>query len=162
MSTRAIKFLQQKNAPFEIVKYGHEQKGAVFAAQAVGFPLERTIKTLVVSLGGNRFALALVPGNLQLNLKKMAGACDVKRVEMADTAAAERLTGYRVGGISPFGTSSHLPVVMEKNLLDYDSVMINAGQRGIMLKMSPVDIDRLLSCTLKNVTDREIAAGKHG
>jgi len=159
MSTRAIHYLQQKDARFEVVKYRHEQKGAAFAARAVGFPLERTIKTLVVSLGKKNHALALVPGGRHLNLKKMAKTCGVKRSEMADTATAERLTGYRVGGISPFGTTCRLRVVMENSLMVFDSVMINAGQRGAMLKMSPADIARLLDCALGDLADTRFPTG---
>jgi Cys-tRNA(Pro)/Cys-tRNA(Cys) deacylase len=158
MSTRAVKFLQQKGALFEVVKYRHEQKGAMFAARAVGFPLERTIKTLVVSLEKKQYALALVPGNLQLDLKKMAKACDAKRAKMADTTTAERLTGYHVGGISPFGITGRLPAVMEAALLDHDAVMINAGQRGVMLKMSPADIASLLDGAIKDLSVKQAMA----
>jgi prolyl-tRNA editing enzyme YbaK/EbsC (Cys-tRNA(Pro) deacylase) len=72
MSTRAIAWLKQKNIPHEVVPYDHDQKGAVFAAAAVGFPLAQTIKTLVVDLGGKAFGLALMPGDRQLSLKKLA------------------------------------------------------------------------------------------
>ena len=140
MSPRAIAYLKQKKVPFEVVKYDHEEKGAAFAAKAVGFPLEATIKTLVADLGQKRHVLALMPGHRQLDLKKLSRACGVKRATMADTATAERLTGYLVGGISPFGTKQRLSVVMEESLLACDRVMINAGQRGTMLEMSPADI----------------------
>ena len=109
MSTRAIIFLKGQNAAFDVLKYDHLRKGAVFAAQAVGFPLEKTVKTLVVTMGGNQYALALMPGDRELDLKRMARACKVKRADMAPPAAAERLTGYTVGGISPFGSTTPLP-----------------------------------------------------
>ena len=120
-----------------MVTYDHAEKGAVFASEAVGFPLPQTIKTLVVALDNRNFALALMPGDRQLSLKKAAAACGAKRAAMADTQTAERLTGYLVGGISPFGTKKMLPVVMEAALGGYDEVLINAGQRGMLLKMSP-------------------------
>jgi Cys-tRNA(Pro) deacylase len=140
MSTRAIKFLKQKNIRFEVRKYLHEKKGAKFAAQAMGFPVERTIKTLVVDLDQKGYIMILMPGDKNIDLKKLAGAFSVKRAAMADTATAERLTGYLVGGISPFGTKQNLPVVMEESLLECDSVAINAGKRGVMLVMDPKDI----------------------
>jgi len=140
MSTRAIKFLKKKDVHFEVRKYLHEEKGAKFAAQAMGFPVERTIKTLVVDLGHEGYIMVLMPGDKNIDLKKLAGAFSVKRTAMADTATAERLTGYLVGGISPFGTKQDLPVVMEASLLEYDRVAINAGQRGVMLVMKPKDI----------------------
>jgi len=151
MSTRAIIFLKGRNAAFDVVKYDHDRKGAVFAAQAVGFPLERTVKTLVVALGGKQHALALMPGDHELDLKRMAKACKVKRAGMASPATAERLTGYKVGGISPFGLTSPLPSVMDSRLLDNDCVLINGGQRGAMLQMSPRDIARLLESTIADI-----------
>ncbi|MGA8240498.1 MAG: YbaK/EbsC family protein, partial [Desulfobacterales bacterium] len=140
MSTRAIQHLKWKDVSFDIVKYEHEEKGAVFAARATGFPLDRTVKTLVVDLGGRNYCLALLPGDRQLDLKQLAHAFAVKRAAMADTAMAERLTGYLVGGISPFGTKQALPAIMEKRIREYAEVLINAGQRGVMLKMAPEDI----------------------
>lgn len=106
----------------------------------MGFPLERTIKTLVVDLVNKVYVMVLMPGDKNIDLKKLAGALSVKRAAMADTVTAERLTGYLVGGISPFGTKKDLPVVMEECLLEYDRAAINAGQRGVMLVMDPKDI----------------------
>jgi Cys-tRNA(Pro)/Cys-tRNA(Cys) deacylase len=140
VSTRAVAWLQKKKIPHAVVHYAHAEKGAAFAARATGFPLAKTIKTLVVDLGGKTYGLALMPGDRELTLKKMAQACGVKKAVMADPAVAERLTGYHVGGISPFGLRQKLPVVMEESLLAHDKVMINAGQRGVMLKMIPGDI----------------------
>ena len=151
MSTRAIQWLKQKRVPFEIVKYEHRHKGAEFAAQAVGFPLAQTIKTLVTSLADHRYVLALMPGDRQLSMKKLAGALGVKKAELADTATAERLTGYLVGGISPFGTRTSMPAIVEAGLQEYSEVMINAGQRGCMLKMVPSDIIQTLSARVADL-----------
>ncbi len=72
MSTRAIQILEQKKIPFEVVKYNHEEKGAKFASKASGFPLERTVKTLVVDLGEKQYTLVLMPGDKQLSMKRLA------------------------------------------------------------------------------------------
>jgi Cys-tRNA(Pro)/Cys-tRNA(Cys) deacylase len=146
MSTRAIQFLKQKKIPFEVVKYNHEAKGAAFAAKATGYPLAKTLKTLVVDLGENHYALVLIPGNRDLSMKRLAQVCSVKRAAMADSHTAERLTGYLVGGISPFGTKQELPVVIEASILLLDKILINAGLRGTMLRMTPVDICNSLAC----------------
>jgi Cys-tRNA(Pro)/Cys-tRNA(Cys) deacylase len=151
MSTRAIQHLKWKDVSFEVIKYEHEEKGAAFAARATGFPLDRTVKTLVVDLGGRNYCLALLPGDRQLDLKQLAQVFAVKRAAMADTATAERLTGYLVGGISPFGTKQALPAVMEKRIREYAQVLINAGQRGVMLKMAPEDIVAALGCRLESI-----------
>ncbi|MBW1675779.1 MAG: aminoacyl-tRNA deacylase [Deltaproteobacteria bacterium] len=140
MATQAITFLNQKGIHFEVIEYEHKEKGAVFAAEAMGLPLERTIKTLVVDLGRKRYIIVLMPGDKNVDLKSLARAYSVQRAAMADTSTAERLTGYLVGGISPFGTKQNLPVVMEAGLLKFDKVAINAGERGVMLIMDPKDI----------------------
>lgn len=152
MSTRAITYLKQKGIPFEAVTYDHQEKGAEFAARATGFSPEQTIKTLVVELERKKYCLVLMPGNRQLNLKYLAKIFAVKRTAMVDTATAERLTGYLVGGISPFGTKQRLPVVMEKSIQDYDEILINAGQRGVMLKMAPEDIVNGLDCRVAAIS----------
>jgi Cys-tRNA(Pro)/Cys-tRNA(Cys) deacylase len=129
----------------EVVKYAHQEKGAEFAARAVGFPLSQTIKTLVVALDDRQFVLALMPGNRQLSLKKIAAACDAKRATLADSQTAERLTGYLVGGISPFGTKKPIAAVMEISLTAHAQVIINGGRRGTMLKMAPENILKALA-----------------
>ena len=151
MSTRAIQYLYKKGINFKVVEYEHDEKGAEFAARAIGFPLERTIKTLVVDLGSNQYCFALLPGDKQLALKQLAKACKVKKAAMVDTATAERLSGYLVGGISPFGAKHNLPAVVEESLLKFDDVAINAGQRGVMLIMSPEDIVKALDCTIEGI-----------
>jgi Cys-tRNA(Pro)/Cys-tRNA(Cys) deacylase len=151
MSTRAIQILKHKGIQFELIKYDHEEKGAEFAAGATGFPLAATVKTLVVDLGEKKYALVLMPGDRQLSMKRLAKACGVKRAAMADTRTAERLTGYLVGGISPFGTKQKLPVVMEADILIFDKILINAGRRGTMLKMTPTDIRKALAAKVNVV-----------
>jgi len=152
MSTRAIRYLEQKKISFEIVKYDHEEKGAEFAARASGYPLKRTVKTLVVDLGGGEYLLALMPGDKQLSMKRLARVCGVKRAAMVDTRTAERITGYLVGGISPLGTKLKLKVVMEASILKFEKILINAGQRGTMLKIAPEIIRSLLACRVANVS----------
>ncbi len=148
MSTRAIQYLEQRKISFEIVTYAHEAKGAEYAAEATGYPLEMTVKTLVVELGQRQFTLVLMPGNKKLSMKRLAKTCGHKRAAMADTKSAERLTGYRVGGISPFGARQKLPVVMDAGIAKYEKILINAGQRGKMILMSPADLQKTLACTL--------------
>jgi Cys-tRNA(Pro)/Cys-tRNA(Cys) deacylase len=131
-----------------VVSYTHAEKGAEFAAEATGYPLEMTIKTLVVELGNQQYALVLMPGDQKLSMKRLANVSGSKRAAMADTKTAERITGHLVGGISPFGTKKDLNVIMEKRIMKYDKVLINAGQRGKMILMSPTDIQKTLACTV--------------
>ena len=163
MSTPAIRYLNRHNVAFEERTYVHAVKGAVFAAEAIGFPLERTIKTLVTDTGASDCVLALMPGDRSLDMKRLARACGVKRASMTDSATAERLTGYSVGGISPFGTRKRLPVFMDASLLQYERVAINGGRRGTLLVMSPDDIVSVLDCQAVTLARRSetVSAGQY-
>ena len=152
MSTRAISYLKQKKIPYEVIKYEHRQKGAEFAAGATGYPLERTVKTLVVELDRKSYCLALLPGHRELDFKKLASFLKAKRSAMVDIKTAERLTGYLVGGISPFGTQQGLTTVMDSSVLEGAEILINAGQRGMMLKMAPGDTVKALNCKVTSIT----------
>ena len=145
MTTRGIQFLKKNGISHEIVRYDHKVKGAEFAAQAADFPLAQTVKTLVVALDAHRYVLALMPGDRRLSMKKIAKACGAKRAAMADTPTAQRLTGYMVGGISPFGTQKRLQAVMDHTLTPHTHVMVNAGRRGTMVKIAPGDIVKALN-----------------
>jgi Cys-tRNA(Pro)/Cys-tRNA(Cys) deacylase len=144
MTTRAIQFLKRKNIPFEVIRYDHMKKGAVFASRSIKFPLEKIVKTLVADIGASRYILVLTPGHRRVSPKRLAEAHGVKRAALSDSATAVRTTGYKLGGISPFGIRHSLPVIMEKTLLDHNKVAINGGQRGIMLVMTPADIIRVV------------------
>ena len=155
MATRAVQFLKRKMIRFEVVRYPHEEKGAEFAALSIGFPLEQTAKTLVADLGHRRYCLALMPGNRRLDFKLLAALFGVKRAGLADTATAERLTGYLVGGISPFETKQTLPTVLDEQIRMFDTVMINGGQRGVMLKIAPKDIVMALNCSVAAISRKD-------
>jgi Cys-tRNA(Pro)/Cys-tRNA(Cys) deacylase len=151
MSTRAIQVLKKAQVPFEIITYPHKEKGAAAASQAIGFPLEKTVKTLITDIGDGRYAAALLPGSKQLHLKKLARVFQSKHAAMADIARAERLSGYSIGGISPFGLRQPLASVMDRSIMDHESIVINGGQRGVMLKMRPSDILSVLACTVAEI-----------
>lgn len=145
MSTRGIQVLKQHKIPFKRVQYDHQEKGASFASRAVGYALSQTIKTLVVTLDNHRHVFVLMPGDCRVSMKKVASACGAKKTVLADAETAQRLTGFLIGGISPFGSKKKLPVVMDTTLQNHSEVMINAGQRGTMVKVSPDDIIKLLT-----------------
>jgi Cys-tRNA(Pro)/Cys-tRNA(Cys) deacylase len=138
--TRAVQFLKKRGVVFETLEYGHLEKGALFASEAIGMPLEQTVKTLVVQVDKKGYVALLMPGTKKVALKKLAKSYGEKRAAMVDSVTAERLTGYVVGGISPFAMKQGLPVVIDRGLLGFDRVAINGGKRGLMLIMSPGDI----------------------
>jgi len=145
--TRGEKWLQERRAEFRIVTFLHKQKGARASAEALDYPVERIIKSLVVELEPRRYAFVLMPGDRELSLRKLGRATKTSP-QMAKPETAERITGYRLGGISPFGSYAELPVYMEETLILQDEVAINAGHRGVHAFMSPEDIAELLDAPL--------------
>lgn len=141
--TRAVEVLKREGISFDVAEYEHLEKGGVFASQAIGMPFEQTIKTLVVELADKGCLVVLMPGNSNIHFRKLAKILNAKKARMVDPAVAERLTGYAVGGISPFGMKQRLRVLIDSRLLAFDKVAINGGRRGLMLLMSQSDVLRV-------------------
>jgi len=142
--TNAIKWLRVQGASFEILTYTFTEVGADLAAEAVGRPLEACCKTLIVKAAGPSFYVAIVPGDQRFDTRKMAAAVGVKSADLADPPEAEKITGYHVGGISPFAMRRKLPTLIEESLLALDTILVNGGQRGVLVEMSSQDVVRLL------------------
>ncbi len=116
---------------------------ATYASDALAIPLERFAKTLVVETDGDP-VFVLVPGDREVSLRKLARASGAKHAELADPRDAERLTGYQIGGIGPFGARRALPAFLDASLLDHEQIALNAGRRGVILELASVDVLRLL------------------
>lgn len=108
------------------------------AAQALGLDPAFTLKTLMVEVDGLP-ACCVIPSNRQLSMKRVAAAFGGKSAAMMLPAKAERLTGYRVGGISPFGQKKAVPTAIEASICAAPKVWINAGARGLLLGITPTD-----------------------
>jgi Cys-tRNA(Pro)/Cys-tRNA(Cys) deacylase len=137
-STAAIAALTRTKATFTVHEYEHSA-GAGYgeeAAGALGVDPARMYKTLIVD-GGGKLAVAVVPVAGTLDLKAMAAALKIKSVRMADTADAERATGYVVGGISPLGQRKQLPTVIDDTVSGWPTVFISAGRRGLQAEVEP-------------------------
>jgi len=143
--TPAIRTARAAGVEIRVHEYHHDPTNTAYgleAAQALGLDPARVFKTLLVALNGDarRLAVAIVPVTGQLDLKAMAAACGVKRVEMAPPAQAERATGYVVGGISPLGQRRHLPTVLDGSAMDYPTVFVSGGRRGLDIEVAPGDL----------------------
>jgi Cys-tRNA(Pro)/Cys-tRNA(Cys) deacylase len=123
--------------------YDHDPATASYgleAAEALGVEPARVLKTLLVDTGKG-LAVGVVPVDGQLDLKAVAAALGVKTVTMADPAAAERSTGYVVGGISPVGQKRALPTVLDDTAYAFDVVYVSGGRRGFDIGLSPTDLE---------------------
>lgn len=147
--TPAVRQLQRMSAAHRVLKYDHDPHAASYgleAAAALGVPPAQVFKTLIVELSPSRqrFVVAIVPVSTRLDLKAMAQVCGAKRAAMANTADAERVTGYVVGGISPFGQKRSLPVFLDRSAEQFGEIYVSAGKRGIDIALAP---DTLISTT---------------
>ena len=143
--TPAIRAAERAGIPFEVLEYAHAPGApsyGVEAAAALGVPAAQVFKTLVVQSDAGRLAVALVPVSATLDLKAMADALGAKRVVLAAPAAAERATGYVVGGISPLGQRRALPTVLDASAEGLARVYVSAGRRGLELALAPGDLVR--------------------
>lgn len=139
-TTNALRFLKQKRIAFEPREYDHKVKGAEYAAEALEWPLEAMAKTLVAALADGTYVQCLLPGGVELSLKKLARFTGVKSARMATQDEAEKLTGYLVGGISPFGVRKPVPVWIHESLMAFETVGVNGGRRGLIVFLSPAAI----------------------
>jgi Cys-tRNA(Pro)/Cys-tRNA(Cys) deacylase len=123
------------------------------AAEALGIAPERVYKTLVADIDSQLW-VAVVPVTAQLDLKALAGAAGGKRAVMADPAAAERSSGYVVGGISPLGQRKQLPTVVDSSALSHPTVYVSGGRRGLDLELAAADLVRLTSARTAEIARR--------
>ena len=144
--TRAVDFLREAGIDFTMHEYETgdiESSYGEAVADGLSVPRDRVFKTLVARVDGQP-VVAIVPVSGRLSLKGLARVAKGKRAAMAEAADAERLTGYVVGGISPFGQSRRLPTVVDEGILAHATIFVSAGRRGLQLELAPNDLIRVL------------------
>ena len=143
--TPATVVLTREAVAFTVHAYTHDPDAASYgeeAAAVLGVPAERVFKTLLADVDG-ALTVAVVPVAGRLDLKALAAAVGGKRAAMADPAAAERATGYVLGGISPLGQKRRHRTVVDASALSHASVYVSAGRRGLEIELAPADLIRL-------------------
>jgi Cys-tRNA(Pro)/Cys-tRNA(Cys) deacylase len=151
-ATRATAVLDRLGVGYERHPYAHLVKGAAFAASSLGIEPARLAKTLVVAVDGDP-VFALVPGDRELSLKALARLAGGRSAALVETHDAERLTGYHLGGISPFGARRALPVYAERTYLAHERVALNGGARGLIIELAGDDLVRVLDPTVGDLTE---------
>ncbi|MBX7201076.1 MAG: Cys-tRNA(Pro) deacylase [Rhodospirillaceae bacterium] len=145
-STRATKMLEQAGVAFTVHTYDYDagaDRIGLQAAEALGEAPDRVLKTLMALVDGKP-ACVILPSNHEVSMKRLAAALGGKHAEMMKPADAERLSGYKVGGISPFGQMRRVPVAVEAQALAHALVYLNGGQRGLQVRLAPQDAVRIL------------------
>lgn len=150
--TRALELVTRAGIAHRVHAYASPERSGrerddrpshgIDAAVALGVEPARVFKTLVAMVD-DRLVLAVVPVDRELDLKRLAGESGGRRAVLAEPVAAERATGYVIGGISPLGSRRALPVVIDASALDHETVFVSAGRRGLQLELAPRDMVRL-------------------
>jgi Cys-tRNA(Pro) deacylase len=143
--TPAIRCLKEQGVAFRLRPYRYEEHGGTrTSARELGVSEHQVIKTLVMEDEGGTPLIILMHGDRQVSTKAFARQLGVKAIAPCDPKTAERHTGYKVGGTSPFGTRKPLRIYMEESITGLPKILINAGGRGILAEMSPADLVRVL------------------
>ena len=147
--TPATVALTKAGVAFTLHEYDYDpnaERIGMQAAEALGVSPARLLKTLMAK-AGNAIVCVLVPSDQEVSLKKLAAAAGAKDAAMLAAHEAERITGYRVGGISPFGQKKRVRVFIAQSALAHDTIVVNGGRRGLQIELKPADLMRVIGAT---------------
>ena len=153
-TTRATQALSRLGVKYALHVYDYDPDAdriGLQAAEALGVEPFRMLKTLMAEVDGKPVCVVL-PSDGEVSMKKLAAAFGGKAAKMMRPADAERLTGYHVGGISPFGQKKRVPVAIEAAALGHATVFLNGGQRGLQIELDPNDAAKALGAIVQSLT----------
>jgi len=151
MTTRGIYALRDAGIGHQVLTYRYTEVGARIAADAVGRPHDIVLKSLVFRAADGSFLFALVGADGSVSNRKLGRAIGQKHVEPAAPRDAERVTGYRVGGISPLGARQRLPVVLDEAVAGRPELVLNAGARGTLVQLATSDLVRATDAAIADI-----------
>ena len=144
--TQAVRFLREKKVEFVPRHYEYVEKGGTReSAKQLGVDEHAVVKTLVFETNEKKPLIVLMHGDREVSTKNLARYLGVKSVEPATPEKATKLTGYLVGGTSPFGTRTVMPVYVERTIFDLEKIYINGGKRGFLVEIDPAELKRCLT-----------------
>ncbi|UYN99631.1 MAG: Cys-tRNA(Pro) deacylase [Devosia sp.] len=152
-TTPATQTLTKAGIAFTLAHYDYDpnaERVGLQAAEAMGVSPSEVFKTLMAELDGKPVC-AIVPSDEEVNMKKLAAALGGKSAHMMKPADAERLTGYKVGGISPLGQRKAVPTALDELATLYDTIFLNGGQRGLQIRIRPDDLVKALGCITADI-----------
>lgn len=141
MKTNGARFLESLGIPFELREYEVDPNdlAATTVARKIGMPAEQVFKTLLTTGGAGAYVFAVIPGNAELDFKKLARAAGTRKAEMVPLKDVQPLTGYIRGGVTVFGAKKAFPVFVDETAILFDRISVSAGTRGTQLILSPDD-----------------------
>jgi Cys-tRNA(Pro)/Cys-tRNA(Cys) deacylase len=158
--TNAARLLDTLNIAYELRPYevDPEDLTAISVARKIGLPPEQVFKTLLAQTNTGDHLFAVIPGDAELDLKKLAQAAGAKKAELASLKEVEPLTGYIRGGVTVMGAKKPFPAYADETIELFDQISISAGQRGLQLLLTPADYLRAANATLADLT-KDVARG---
>lgn len=153
-STPAVQSLERAGVAFALVVYDYDPKAqriGLQAAEAIGASPSEVFKTLMALVDGKPVC-AVLPSDEEVNMKKLAAALGGKSAQMMKPADAERVTGYKIGGVSPLGQRRASPTILDETALLHDEIYLNGGQRGLQIRLRPQDLVQALNCATADLT----------
>lgn len=153
--TNAMRMLKAAKIPFDEIEYETDEVGDSFGekiAELTGIPPEMSFKTLVIRGDKNGIAVACIPVNKELDLKKLARETGDKKVEMIHVKELLSLTGYIRGGVSPIGMKKHYPTYVDISAKSLDKIAVSGGICGVTLIMTPDDLEKAVTCSFADIT----------
>ena len=154
MKTNAARYLDSLGISYELREYAvdPEEFSAVIVAEKIGMPPEQVFKTLLCVTSDREHVFAVVPGNAELDFKKLARAAGTRKTEMVSLKEVEPLTGYIRGGVTVFGARKDFPAYVDETIELFDLISVSAGTRGTQLVLSPADYLLASKATLADLT----------
>ena len=152
--TPAINLLKKNKCSFKIHKYEHDPLCTNFGKEAVeklGLDEKQVFKTLLVEIDSKELVVAIIPVSNQLNLKAVANTFNSKKAQMAEKQKAQKVTGYLLGGISPFGQKKRLKMVLDSSAKDFDTIFVSGGKRGLDIEVKIDDLIKILVPSCSNI-----------
>ena len=158
MKTNGARFLESLGVSFELREYDvdPEDLSATTVARKIGMPPEQVFKTLLTSGGTGVYVFAVIPGDAELDFKKLARAAGLRKAEMAPLKEVQPLTGYIRGGVTVFGAKKLYPVFVDETAILFDKISVSAGTRGTQLILSPEDYLRAAAAQTADLTKDQI------
>jgi len=141
MKTNAARILEGLGIAYTLQEYAvdPEDLSAINVARKIGLPVEQVFKTLLTMTGPDQYGFAVIPGDAELDFKKLARAAGARKAEMVSLKDVQPLTGYIRGGVTVFGAKKDFPVFADETIELFDLVSVSAGQRGVQVLLTPQD-----------------------
>ena len=154
MKTNAARYLDSLGIHYELREYAldTEDFSAILVAEKIGLPPEQVFKTLLCVTSDKEHVFAVVPGNAELDFKKLAAAAGARKAEMVSLKEIQPLTGYIRGGVTVFGAKKDFPVYADETLELFDVISVSAGLRGVQIVLSPADYISASKAALADIT----------